>query len=268
MKRSTFRHDGLQLAFAESGAGTPFLFQHGLGADLQQTFDLLGSIPGVRLIAMDTRAHGASPVGNEEHLSFSTFAGDLLALLEHLKLSRVILGGLSMGAGIALNFALSHPEFVRALVLTRPAWSDGPMQAGPLYFEVARAIRQYGAHSGREHFSKSETYSSLSRQFPDTARSLLSQFDSTRAEDGVARLERLPVDAPSRDRSTWKNIEKPTLLLAHAEDPVHPLACAQEIAEAIPGAQFVEITPKGTNRERHEAEIRTAVSRFIEYLKI
>ncbi|MFZ0591533.1 MAG: alpha/beta hydrolase [Bryobacteraceae bacterium] len=264
MKRSTFRRDELQLAYAESGYGTPFLFQQGLGADLQQTFDLLGSIPGVRLIAMDTRAHGASPVGDEEHLSFSSFAGDLLALLEHLQLSQVILGGLSMGAGIALNFALSHPQFVRALVLTRPAWSDGPMQAAAFYFEVARAIRDYGAKSGREQFARSETYSSLSRQFPDTARSLLSQFDSSRADDGVARLERVPADAPSRDRSTWKNIEKPALVLAHADDPVHPLACGVEIAKAIPGAQFIEITPKGANRERHEAETRAAVTRFIE----
>lgn len=267
MKSSTFQCHGLQLGFAESGSGTPFLFQHGLGADLQQTFDLLGSSPGVRLIAMDTRAHGASPVGEEEHLSFSTFAGDLLVLLESLKLSRVVLGGLSMGAAIALNFALSHPEFVQGLVFVRPAWSDGPMQARALYFEVAKAIRDLGAKRGRELFSRSETYSSLSRQFPDTARSLLSQFDSARADDGVARLERLPADAPSLDRSTWKKIKEPTLVLAHGEDPVHPLVCGQQIAEAIPGARFIEITPKGANREEHEAEIRAAVARFVENLR-
>jgi pimeloyl-ACP methyl ester carboxylesterase len=141
------------------------------------------------------------------------------------------------------------------------------MQAGALYFEVARAIRDHGVQRGRELFSLSETYRSLSRQYPDTARSLLSQFDSSRAVDAVARLERLPADAPSRDRSAWKNIKVPTLVLAHGDDPVHPLACGQEIATAIPGSQFVEITPKGTNREIHEAEIRAAVSHFVEGLR-
>jgi pimeloyl-ACP methyl ester carboxylesterase len=267
MKLSTFQNDGLQLSFAEHADGTPFLFQHGLGADVQQTFDLLGSLPGLRLIAMDARAHGASPVGEEALLSFSTFADDLRALLESLRLSRIVLGGLSMGAGISLSFALRYPEFVRGLVFVRPAWSDGPMQAGALYFEVAKAIRDHGAKRGREFFSRSETYISLSRQFPDTAQSLLNQFESSRAEDGVARLERLPADAPSRDRSTWKHIEAPTLVLAHGDDPVHPLACGQEIAAAIPGSRFTEITPKGTNREQHEAEIRSAVSNFVESLR-
>jgi pimeloyl-ACP methyl ester carboxylesterase len=266
MTLSQFQHDGLGFAYAESGTGIPFIFQHGLGANLHQTFDLLGDLPGIRLIAMDARAHGASAVGAEQDLSFDTFGRDLLALFGILRLSQAIVGGLSMGAGSSLNFTLRNPKMVRALLLVRPAWVDKPMDARELYFAVAQAIRAHGAERGREHFRRSSLFLQMESRFPDTAKSLLGQFDSARAEDGVARLERLPADVPDRNRANWSNLRCPTLVLAHKDDPVHPLACGQEIAEAIPSSQFLEIVPKSEDRERHEAQIRSCVAEFLKNL--
>jgi pimeloyl-ACP methyl ester carboxylesterase len=168
-----------------------------------------------------------------------------------------------MGAGIALNFALKHPEIVSALLLVRPAWVDEPMDARELYFAVAKAIRQHGAARGRDTLLASEVYRQVSARFHDTAKSLLGQFDSARAEDGVVRLERMPADAPDHDRRRWSALSVPTLVLAHKDDPVHPLACGRAIADAIPHARFIEITPKSVDRERHEAEIRKEVAAFL-----
>jgi pimeloyl-ACP methyl ester carboxylesterase len=263
MKSAIFTRDGVRLAYAESGTGRPFIFQHGLGADSRQTFDLLLELPGTRLVAMDARAHGTSDVGPEEDIGFDTFGGDLRGLFDALEISEAVIGGLSMGAGISLNFALKFPEMVSALILVRPAWVDEPMEARGLYFAVAKAVRQYGAERGRGAFLASDLYRQVSAQFPDTAKSLLGQFDSARAEDGVARLERMPADAPDHDRRRWNGLKVPVLVLAHEDDPVHPLACGRAIADAIPQAKFVEITPKSVNRERHEAEIRKQVAAFL-----
>ena len=263
MKHLTFARDGVRLAYAEDGAGRPFIFQHGLGADSGQTFDLLGKFPGTRLLAMDARAHGTSDVGPEPDIGFETFGQDLYGLLEAAGISKAVVGGLSMGAGISLNFALKYPDMVSALILVRPAWVDEPMEARELYFAVARTIRQYGAARGREAFLASEVYREIAAQFPDTAKSLLGQFDSARAEDGVARLERMPADAPDHDRSRWSALTMPVLVLAHDDDPVHPLAGGRAIASAIPSTKFVEITPKSVDRERHEAEIRKEVTEFL-----
>lgn len=264
MKPSTFTRDGVRLAYAESGAGRPFIFQHGLGADSRQTFDLLGGLPDRRLIAMDARAHGSSEVGLEQKIGFDTFGCDLRGLFDALGISKAVVGGLSMGAGISLNFALKHPEMVSALILVRPAWVDEPMEARELYFAVAKAIRQYGPARGRDAFLASEVYRQVSMQFPDTAKSLLGQFDSARAKDGVVRLERMPADAPDHDRNRWSTLKIPVLVLAHQDDPVHPLTCGRAIAGAISQAKFVEITPKSVDRERHEAEIRKEVAEFLE----
>ena len=48
-------------------------------------------------------------------------------MLNHLGLTRAVVGGISMGAGMALNAATRYPERVAGLVLARPAWLDRPM---------------------------------------------------------------------------------------------------------------------------------------------
>src|SRR4051812_38311154 len=107
----TFRHDGLNFRFRDTGSGLPVVFQHGLGGDLTVPCALFTPPPGVRLISFDARYHGETrPLGDPSKLTFDALADDLLALIDHLKLSRVVVGGISMGAGLALNFALRHPD--------------------------------------------------------------------------------------------------------------------------------------------------------------
>ena len=53
-----FTHDGLRFHYRDEGQGLPFVFQHGLGGDLNQPFGLYRPAAGVRLIAFDMRGHG------------------------------------------------------------------------------------------------------------------------------------------------------------------------------------------------------------------
>ena len=119
-----FRHDNLDFHYLDVGSGLPFVFQHGLGGDVSQPFELYAPQPGVRLLTMDSRGHGMTrPIGAAEKFSFASFADDLWALLDHLDLQKAVVGGISMGAGVALNFALRYPE--RAVGLCsfgRPGW--------------------------------------------------------------------------------------------------------------------------------------------------
>src|SRR6185503_16884400 len=104
-----FEHDGIQFHYRDSGGGTPFFFQHGLGADANQTFDLFKPPTGIRLITFDCRGHGETrPLGPEEKISVEQFTDDLRSLMDHLKIERAVIGGISMGAAIALRFTLEH----------------------------------------------------------------------------------------------------------------------------------------------------------------
>ena len=131
-----FRRDELTFHYVDTTAGegvegtTPFVFQHGLGGDVEQPSGVLRPPPGVRLLSFDCRGHGKTrPVGAPERFTITAFADDLAAFLDEVEIEDAIVGGISMGAAVALNFALRYPDRLRGLVLSRPAWLDSPTMA-------------------------------------------------------------------------------------------------------------------------------------------
>src|SRR5258706_8067752 len=226
-----FAHDGLQFHYLDQGAGTPFIFQHGLGANVHQPEDLFRPKVGFRFISMDCRDHGETrPLSDPNKLNFDTFADDLRGLLSHLGITRAIVGGISLGAGVALNFALRYPESAMGLVLSRPAWLDTPAPENSRGIPAAAGyIRQYGAQEGLVRFKQSDVYRAVEQQSPDSAASLASQFTDPRAVKAVDRLERLPNDAPNRDAAEWATIRVPALVLGTRRDLIHPYAYADTL---------------------------------------
>ncbi len=262
----SFARDGLQFNYRLVGDGLPFVFQHGLGGDVEQPFALFAPPPGVRLLSFDCRGHGETrPLGEEDKLTFDAFADDLIALLDHLDIPAAIVGGISMGAGVALNMALRYPDRVRGLVLVRPAWLDGPMprRTRETFAAIAALIRQHGTGRGRDAFLRSAIYRDAWRESPATVASLLGQFDRPRAEETVAILERLPAAAPLHDLASLASLTLPALALANRQDPVHPIEYGERLAAAIPGARCEEITSKAVSAERHAADVRLCVAGFL-----
>jgi len=105
---------------------------HGASVDLRlwdlQLPALLDA--GFRVVRYDVRGHGRSLVPPRGY-NWPTYAADLADLLDRLNVDRPIieslaveaihLVGLSMGGGIALQYALTHPGRVRSLVLVDSA---------------------------------------------------------------------------------------------------------------------------------------------------
>lgn len=263
----TFDHDGLRFHYRDEGAGVPFFFQHGLGGDVGQPFGLYSPAPdGIRLLAFDARAHGETrPLGDEKKVTLATFADDLIALMDHLDIDRAVIGGISMGAAIALNAVLRYPKRVRGLVLSRPAWLDRPLpQNTRVYPHIVHYILKYGAKEGLEHFRQTPEFQAVLDESPDAARSLVAQFEHPRAEECLARLERIPHDTPSHDRAEWKAIRVPTLVLGNRQDPIHPWEFAQTLASEIPRAVLGVLTPKSMSIDRHAADVRAALDEFFQ----
>ena len=260
-----FAHDGLAFRYRDSCAGVPFVFQHGLGSDGRQPFDLCGTLDDVRLLALDCRAHGGTtPIGPEEKIGLKQSADDLSALLDELEIERAVIGGVSMWAAIALSFAITYPGRVAALVLSRPAWLDQPLPPNLAdYPVIARLIRTHGPAHGLEEFRSSERHRELEQAYPASAESLRLQFAEPRAAEAVVRLERIPGDAPAGSGSEWAAINVPTLVLANREDFIHPFSYGTALAEAIPGAAFCELTPKAVSAAAHVAYQRAAIRDFL-----
>jgi pimeloyl-ACP methyl ester carboxylesterase len=271
---ASFQCDDIVCHYLDVGRGTPFVFQHGLGGDVGQPAGLVRRPKGIRLLCLDARAHGQTqPLGDPAALTFDTLGDDLVALLDHLSLARAVVGGISMGAGVALNVAVRYPERVAGLVLSRPAWLDGPMPPENVarYAAIARLLRAVGAAGDRDkalrqalaEFEVSDDYRVLRASSPDTAYSLRGQLTNERAVAAVERLERLPADRPLADLRAAAAIRVPTLVLAHRQDPIHRFAFGEALARAIPGARLVELTPKSIARERHAVEVQNCLDAFL-----
>ncbi len=260
-----FEHDSLRFHYRDEGSGLPFVFQHGLGADLAQPFSLFRPPSGVRLIAFDCRAHGETGVGDRTSIKLATSADDLRALLNHLGIAQAVVGGISMGAAVALNLTLRFPNRVRGLVLSRPAWTDRPHPWNVHMFSlIAGLVREHGPQRGQELFRQTPEYAEALEKWPDVARSLASQFEHPRVAETAFKLEQIIHDSPCSDLKELAAIKVPTLILANDLDPIHPLEFGHLLAEVIPGSAFQQITSKSISVEKHERDVQIALERFFQ----
>lgn len=99
--------------------GTPLLLLHGGLFDIEQQFGavLPGLAAGRQVIATEFQGHGHTN-DIDRPLSTAGLTDDVVALLAHLGLPRVDVFGFSIGAAVALQLAVEHPELVRRAVIS------------------------------------------------------------------------------------------------------------------------------------------------------
>ena len=268
MTEGTFTtRDGCRLTYVDTERGIPVLWQHGLGADRNQPAEVFPSIEGIRRVTLECRGHGASELGDVDALSIDQFANDALALLDHLNIARAVIGGISLGAAIALRLAALRPDRVTALVLARPAWVDEPApEPLRIYRDVAMLIETFGLDEGRRRLDGLDRFRALEAISADSAASMRSFFSRAEPASTIALLERIPTQGPGIARADISRIAIPTLVVGHGQDPVHSLESATTLATLIPHAQLGVITSKSVDRSRYVVEFRQALDDFLRSL--
>ncbi len=258
-----FTRAGVALSVIERGSGRPFVFQHGLCGDAAQPAQVFPEQSGYRCITLECRGHGASQTGDLQNFSIATFSDDLAAYLRANTLAPVALGGISMGAAIALRLAVTAPDLVGALVLARPAWlcADGPENMRPNALAGA-LLRDHPPAEARRLFEESELAVLLREAGPDNLASIRGFFEREPAAITAALLCRISADGPGVSEAQVRALRMPTLLIGHGRDAVHPLAYARTLADWIPGARLVEITPKARDAAAYRDDFRAALAAF------
>jgi pimeloyl-ACP methyl ester carboxylesterase len=111
--------NGTRLYYEAAGEGQALVLIHGFALDTRvwdDQFDVFAQ--QYRVIRLDLRGYGRSALPAAENYRH---VDDLKALLDYLDLQLGLPGatliGLSMGGGVAIDYALTYPETVRALVL-------------------------------------------------------------------------------------------------------------------------------------------------------
>jgi len=123
--------NGLNMYYEIHGSGQPLVLLHGAFSAIGTSFgELLPSLAERRqVIAFEMQAHGRT-ADIDRPLSYEQMADDTAAALELLGIEKADFFGYSMGAFIALQIAIRHPEVVRKLVFASATYNLGGVHPG------------------------------------------------------------------------------------------------------------------------------------------
>lgn len=265
LQTRAFQRDGLRLNVAERGTGAPVIFQHGLLGGAAQTAEAFPEDPRFRLVTLECRGHGASEAGSENLFSIKRFAGDVAALIEHENWPPVVIGGISMGAAIALRLAVHRPQLVKALMLVRPAWCTAlaPINMAP-NGEVGRLLHSLPPAEARQAFLAGKAARRLAIEAPGNLASLTGFFERRPIVTTAALLQAIAADGPGITGAQVAVLSIPVLIVASEQDSIHPMAHAEALHRLMPHSRLVRITPKGQDKSSHFTELRRALLAFLE----
>ena len=130
---------GLRVHFKDEGSGPPLLLIHGTASSLHTWDGWVAELADrFRLVRLDLPGFGLTgpePVGD---YSASRRVEVIVALMDLLGIERTAVAGNSLGGGIALELARSHPDRVEALVLIDSAGYPINRREGFVVFDFAR----------------------------------------------------------------------------------------------------------------------------------
>ena len=223
--------NGARLWVEEQGAGPAVLFIHGGLGDLRLWEPQADALSDrFRCIRFDLRFWGRS---ESPGMAFSPI-DDVVGVLDALEVDRAALVGLSFGAGLALDVALTHPQRVWALAHVAGGVSGLPVDP---YTKEQDAAYEAAIESGDLAAAMEIDFAvwaplgadgelrELWRVTPD-ARGLPEGATPMARPDAVDRLGELAT---------------PTLVVIAALDPPGQREAGLRVARTVPGAQLVEV---------------------------
>jgi 3-oxoadipate enol-lactonase len=183
------------------------------------------------VLLYDCRGHGQSGDRNGPY-TVELHADDLAGLLAAVGWPRAVVAGASMGGCIALAFAAAYPERVAGLGLFDTTAWYGP-NAPQQWEERGQKGMQEGMASLVE-FQKSRWVSDAFRaRHPEVVDAAIAVF---LANDTHAYLQTCRMLGAADKRAALPGFTFPTRIVVGAEDYATPVAMAEAMRDAIPGA--------------------------------
>jgi 3-oxoadipate enol-lactonase len=268
--RAHFQHDGRIISYLDvAGAGPAaplrtlvLLHAFPLSAEMWRP-QLAAAAPGWRFIAPDLRGFGQSSAGDPSSpASIRDYAQDVVALLDHLELDRVVAAGLSMGGYVAFAMLRQAPERVGGLVLadTRSEADDEAARRSRDALADTLALGGAAAVFDRMRQGLLGATTWASRQdVAERVRELALAQPADGIRLGIQRLKSRPDSTPLLAR-----IACPTLVVVGEEDQITDVDAVRKMHGQIPGAGLAEISRAGhlSNLEQ-PGEFNAALARFL-----
>jgi pimeloyl-ACP methyl ester carboxylesterase len=252
---------GGRLAYDIAGTGdTVVLIHDGLLPSATWDEQLVPFARRFRVVRYDRRGYGASETTTRDYSNVE----DLKAVLDHVGAAKAALVGCSAGGALALDFALAHPDRVKALVLV------GPVLSG---FGFSEHFLRRNAENTAPGLMRKDDAGSIERWATDPfitdarnveARRRLKEL-LVRYPQSATRQIPHPARPDPDSRSRLGDVKAPLLLITGASDVPDVHAHIGAIASGVPHAERVVIARAGHLPQLEQpAEFNARVLEFLD----
>jgi pimeloyl-ACP methyl ester carboxylesterase len=277
LQHGSISSSGLRIHYLHEGdRGEPLLLLHGGGTDsaMLSWGEMISPLAASRRVfAPDWPGYGDSDRPDSQY-TMAYYISVLGDLIQALGLHRPTLIGVSMGGGIALGFALDHPQAVDKLVLVD---SYGLQDRAPahglswLFVRLPLVNELTWALTARSRWLARASLAGIFRDPGRLSKGLVDAVYAELSKPGAGAAFR----SFQKDEVQWRGLrtvymdrlhelQAPTLFVHGAQDTLVPLRFAREAHARVPGSRLEVIADAGHWPQREQpAQFLQAVSSFL-----
>ncbi len=271
--------NGVNVHYRDQGRadGPPLVLVHGFAANLDTWEPWVARLGDTyRVVSLDLPAHGLTVTPPGYMMSTAGQVEVIDQLTRKLGLTPFVLAGNSMGGAASWNFALSHPDRLRGLILVasvgpRPPESEGapPREGPPAIFQVM--ANPVGRAALRTLDPRPLAEPGLKKAYVDESLvtpALVDRYVDLALAPGRREMilagRRGP---PSASPDAVKGVSVPTLVMHGEKDTVVPVGVGRRLGELIPDSRLI-VYPEAGHVPMEQIPDRSAadVRAFIESL--
>lgn len=242
MGGSFARVNGTRIYHEVLGEGPNLVLIHSGHLDLRMWQDQSAVLAERRtVIEYDARGHGRSAPVEDPYYDFE----DLHGLLAHLGVTGTALLGVSMGGRIALDFALTYPNMVEALILSGSALGGYRSQTDDETMRRSEAVYSVLTEGGDKQLAVEMMLDipMWHQSRPDARKRLRTMFMESPFTPWLMSEMIRPLEPPAIKRLS--KIRVPTLIIVGDRDSATIIEIACVLENAIPGAKKAVVPGAG-----------------------
>ena len=238
---------GLTVHLRDEGRrdGVPLVLLHGSNASLHTWEPWVARLRGrTRIVTFDLPAHGMTGPAPDGQYTQAAYARVLDAVVHKLGLTRFVLGGNSMGGGVAARYAADHPGRIVGLILVDASGAAYPRGEGdtPVLLKLVRlpVIRDVAASITPRSLIAASLDGAVAVKAVVTPAMVDRYWELLRYPGNrVATIERFAQGYQPVPQGDLARITAPTLILWGREDRFIPVAAATWFSAALPHSHTI-----------------------------
>ena len=228
-----------QIAYRETGTGQTLFFLHGMNGNSKSWENLFYSLSSsFRVVAWDAPSFGGSDVFGDNIEEYKNAAK---ALIETLKLKKIILIGHSMGGLIASQLAYDNDVSVSGLILSSTHLGFGFKKGEPLMERYANRLKTFSTKLSDIDYAMERAKRNTPEGTSESVIKFLANVALDIRKESIRDGGRMSQEADNTN--ICKDLKVPVLILSGGKDTVISTEMHASLIAALPRAHKV-VFPK------------------------